>query len=258
MDLKPLLVVNVTGTKMSFSRLHQPYENKSEAVVVQVIYSTLFSSSFEDALAGDSSLTHKDVCVITPYNRHKDCLRMLICGIDEDALDSYEGHTFGDGGKPRGYSQSPSSHLSRSLSLNSPQSPQRKKSQAVFSQEQVDEDEIAAAENIDTVGKFQGSERRVVIISTCVDQKPLRSADPHFITVACSRAKHLLLVVGNFTNGLSTNSDWMFVRDQSIKEGSYIDHTVTLMEEDGYDINKNELERKLKELVEQPRKKAAR
>ena len=104
-DLKPLLVVNVTNTVMTFNRVHQSYENRSEAAVVKFIYEFLFSSDFDCALPG-KGLQRKDVCVLTPYNRHKDRLRMLICDVDEDALDSYAGQTFGT--KSKTFSSPPS------------------------------------------------------------------------------------------------------------------------------------------------------
>lgn len=180
-SLKPLLVVNVTGTSMTYSPLHQSYENISEAEVVKEIYDFLFDSAFDGALP--DSLERKDVCLLTPFNRHKDRLRSEICGVADEIADSYSGHTFGRGaGSPL------------------------KKSQALSgTQDAVDSDVEAQLENIDTVDKFQGSERKVVIISTCVDKKPLRAKDPHFINVACSRAQHLLIVVGNFTDGLASD-----------------------------------------------------
>jgi hypothetical protein len=80
---------------MEYSRMHHSYENVGEASVVKVIYDFLFSSDIEDALPlGDGGLTSNDVCILTPYNRHKDRLRMKVCNVDEDALDSYAGQTF--------------------------------------------------------------------------------------------------------------------------------------------------------------------
>ena len=225
--------------------------------MVNAIYDFLFSANFDDTLPG-SDLTHKDVCILTPYNRHKDRLRMLICDVDEDALDSYAGQTFGN---KNNMLSSPSGPSSPSFS----QSPQGKKSQAIYgSQEgELDQDVVETLENIDTVDKFQGSERKVVMISTCVDRRPLRSADPHFINVACSRAQHLLIVVGNFTEGLASNSDWMHVKETAINQGSYVEHRVTWAHQaepdsDQYDIQQERLEEKLNEIVQRPRKKAAR
>ena len=210
-DLKPLLVVNVTGTIMEYSRMHHSYENVGEASVVKVIYNFLFSSDIEDALPlGDEGLTSNDVCILTPYNRHKDRLRMKVCNVDEDALDSYAGQTFSSRNQTTPVKSGSDARSNRysSTPLRSPP----KKSQAIFgSQEEVDDETAARVENIDTVDKFQGSQRKVVMISTCVVGKPRRASDPHFINVACSRSQHLLIIVGNFTNGLAGNSDWQYV-----------------------------------------------
>ena len=256
-DLNPLLVVNITGTAMEYSRMHNSYENKAEADVVKVIYDLLFSSAFQDIIPG-GDLMSSDVCILTPYNRHKDRLRMNICNISEDYLDSYAEQTFslaqqtpvksGSDTRSNRYSSTP---------LASP-----KKSQALFgTQDEVDEDTAARAENIDTVDKFQGSERKVVLISTCVHDKPRRAADPHFINVACSRSQHLLIIVGNFTNGLAGNKDWDYIKNQAMECGSYIDHNVTMNDnghEISYDINKESIMNKLNELVGRRKKKGRR
>ena len=230
-SLKPLLVVNVTGTKMSYSPLHQSYENESEAAVVKEIYDFIFGSDFDGALP--ESLERKDVCLLTPFNRHKDRLRSEICHVSDENADSYSGHTFGRGA---------SSPL--------------KKSQAMLgTPDSVDSDVEAQLENIDTVDKFQGSERKVVIISTCVDKKPLRASDPHFIDVACSRAQHLLVVVGNFTDGLASDPNWQLVRRYAEESGSYIEHSVKVDSEGRCDIDSPLLRAKLVTLVERPSKR---
>ena len=76
------------------------------------------------------------------------------------------------------------------------------------------------------------------------------------------RCIHLLVVVGNFTNGLAGNSDWQYIRSQAVKNGSYIDHKVTKTREgnrhDGaveYNINEDSLIEKLRELVQNSKKK---
>jgi len=140
-------------------------------------------------------------------------------------------------------------------------------------QDDIDEDVAARIENIDTVDKFQGSERKAVIVSTCVDTNPLRASDPHFINVACSLAQHLLVVVGNFSEGLASNEDWAYIRNQAELHGSYLQHRVTKLTTMGttdregeggasssssFDIHKGELERKLDSLLDQPSNKRSK
>ena len=116
--------------------------------------------------------------------------------------------------------------------------------------------EMAAVENIDTVDKFQGSERQVVISSTCVDTKPLWAADPLFINVACSRSKHLLVVVGNFSHGLAVNKDWCYILQQSRLNSSSVDHRITETEgQDGEisrDLHEHDFNSKLHDLLARP------
>lgn len=240
--LRSLLVVNLTGSPKRFSPLHQSYENEGEAMIVKLVYEFLLSSEFDGALPKNAGkVEEKDICILTPYNRHKDRLRMLVCDIDEEQLDGYSGQTF-------------------SRVLSSPS-----KAQVLYgTQDEVGGEFAAMVENIDTVDKFQGSERKVVIISTCVDMKPLRAADPHFINVACSRAQHLLVVVGNFSHGLMASDDWRFVQSQAKTNGSYIEHAVKYTppapgadedEENILEVYEADLKAKLQELLEPPSKK---
>ena len=266
--LKPLLVVNVRGTSMEYNRMHHSYENKAEADVVKVVYDFLFGAKFEENKPlGEESLKAENVCILTPYNRHKDRLRMGICGIEEEALDSYAGQTFST--VPQTPVKSGSDTRSNRYSSTPLRSPIPKKSQALFGTQDVDHSTAARVANIDTVDKFQGSQRKVVMISTCVSDNPRRSADPHFINVACSRAQHLLIIVGNFTNALSANSDWQYIQSQAIERGSYFDHTVIMDQSNPsdnaeYNIQEESLVKRLEELVgieelvERPSKKGKR
>jgi len=253
--LKHLLVVNVTGTTMEYSSMHNSFENKAEADIVKVIYDFIFGTALGDALLKDRHLTSNDVCILTPYNRHKDRLRMNICNVSEDSLDTYAGQTFSKQTPVKSGGDTKSNRYSSTPSFSP------KKSQALFgTQDEIDVDTAAMVENIDTVDKFQGSERKVVIISTCVHDKPRRAADPHFINVACSRSQHLLIIVGNFTSGLAGNSDWEYIKSQALVNGSYIDHEVTVKNIDAsdgvsYDINEDSIKEKLEELVGRPMKK---
>jgi hypothetical protein len=232
-SLKPVLVVNVTGSKERYSRLCHSYENESEAAVVKEIYDFIFSSDFNNGKVLPERVGKKDVCILTPFNSHKDRLRSMICGVDEEDANAYSGHIYGRG-------------------IFSPV----KKSQALFgTQDEVNQDVEAQVENIDTVDKFQGTERKVVIISTCVDKKPRRAADPHFINVACSRAQHLLVIVGNFSVGLASDPNWSFVRTCAQESGSYLEHEVQQNSQGGYDIDAHALRFKLQGLLERPKKK---
>jgi hypothetical protein len=229
--LTPLLVVNVIGADMNFSRLHQSYENQAEARVVRNIYEFLLSSDFDGVLP--DSVTKKDICILSPFNRHKDRLRIEICGVDEETANISIGNLFG-------------------RSVFSPQ----KKSQAIRdTQDEADPDDAIQAENIDTVDKFQGSERKVVIISTCGDNKPLRAEDPHFINVACSRAQHLLVVVGNFTSGLATDRNWSFIHSRAQKSGNCFEHNVRRYTNGEYNLDYDALHSKLLNLLERMPKK---
>lgn len=161
---------------------------------------------------------------------------MQICGINEKDLDSC-GQTF--------------------TSQNNSKTNSPSKSQALFgAREDLSAYEMAAVENIDTVDKFQGSERYVVIISTCVDTKPLRAADPHFINVASSRAKHLLVVVGNFSHGHAVDKDWCYILQHARLNGTSVDHHITETEsQDGEisrDLHEHDFNSKLHDLLARP------
>jgi len=181
--LKPLVVVDVTAASMQWNALHRSYENEGEAEVVRLIYKFILENSGFMDLPGGADIAEADVCVLTPFNRHKDRLRMEICGIEEEDLSQHE----------------------------------------VFRRGGIKEENLSQCENIDTVDKFQGSERRVVIVSTCVDKTPLRAGDPHFVNVACSRASALLVVVGNFEKALAPHDDnWAKVRELAKAQGNYL------------------------------------
>jgi hypothetical protein len=125
----------------------------------------------------------------------------MICGTDDKASDIYGGHMY-----VRARLCKPS-----------------EKSQAIYGiKAQIDFDSDARAQNIDTVDKFQGSECKILIISTCVDKIPLQAADPHFVNVDCSRAQHLLIVVGTFSEALHSD----FIQERAKDCRSYIEHKV--------------------------------
>ena len=55
-----------------------------------------------------------------------------------------------------------------------------------------------------------------------MDTKLLRATDPHFLNIACSRAKHMLIVVGNFV-ALRKCADWNTVHEHAQKCGVLLD-----------------------------------
>uniref|UniRef100_A0A914PNN7 Helicase ATP-binding domain-containing protein n=1 Tax=Panagrolaimus davidi TaxID=227884 RepID=A0A914PNN7_9BILA len=75
---------------------------------------------------------------------------------------------------------------------------------------------------VETVEKFQGSERRVIIISTVRTSGNLGfMADNLRFNTAITRAKHLLIVVGNI-NSLSTQKSWKRFIDYCRENGSMV------------------------------------
>jgi hypothetical protein len=207
-------------------------------MIVAMIWSRLLGADFHGTLPDIlGQLTTKDICILTPFNWHTDWLRMQICGINEKDLDSYSGQTF--------------------TSQNNSKTSSPSKLQALFGAwEDLSAYEMAAVENIDTVDKSQGSERQVVIIGNCVDSKPLQAADPHFINVACSQAKHLLVVVGNFSHGLAVNKDWCYILRQARLTGTAVDHQIIETEgQDGEilrDLHEHDFNSKLHDLLACP------
>lgn len=235
-SLKPLLVIDLTGTKMQLSKLHQSYENLMEAAVCKELYNFLFSTDFEGVLNIEESLMRKDVCVLSPFNRQKDRLRMEICNASEADVDAHMGLT---------YNRSSSSPVKKSQSLL-----------GKTADESVDSDLEVQLASIETVDKMQGSERKVVIVSTCVDTHPLRAADPCFINVACSRAQHLLVIVGNFKEALNQDPNWSKVRLTAVKDGTYLEHEVA--HDDNGVLNTAELLSQVGKMIEGKERKQKR
>lgn len=91
-DLLPLLFIDIKGSEMKYNSRYNSYENVAEASVVQIVYEFLYGSDFQQCLPL-TNLGKEDVCILTPYNRHKDVLQARICEIDEDVLEAYTART---------------------------------------------------------------------------------------------------------------------------------------------------------------------
>lgn len=119
-----------------------------------------------------------DMCVMTPFRAQTNCLRMRLLGVTQDQLPrDASSPTSGDEPSP-GATQSP------------------------------EEEAIASIETID---KFQGSERRVVILAPTAPNASgglHRAADPHLVNVAISRAKDALIIVGNVSELAARDGRW--------------------------------------------------
>ncbi|CAE7832845.1 MOV10 [Symbiodinium sp. CCMP2592] len=147
-----------------FNPFQRSLENTDEAAVTKMIYDHLLK-------APGSSYTTRDICVLSPYNRHKNRLRTVIAGIPEADWAKWE-------------------NLDTDVVMDSSM-----------------DSKTAAVRNIDTVDKFQGSEREIVIINTVTGvstrtsgQETIKRAnDPHFINVAMSRCKGMLVLIGKLT-----------------------------------------------------------
>jgi helicase MOV-10 len=76
---------------------------------------------------------------------------------------------------------------------------------------------------LETVERFQGSERRVIIISTVRTSGDLRFVTDNLrINTSITRAKHLLIIVGNEAC-LKTNSTWQKIINFCADSRSFID-----------------------------------
>ena len=111
----------------------------------------------------------RDALVISPFNPHKDLIRREITGLSEDDINSY-------------------------LDTKKNNLPPNDRTRTTL-------------ENIDTVDKFQGSERPLVILSPAVVKDLKRFDDPHLLCVALSRASDLLVIVGRLTDIASNAPD---------------------------------------------------
>uniref|UniRef100_A0A0G4FU31 Helicase ATP-binding domain-containing protein n=1 Tax=Chromera velia CCMP2878 TaxID=1169474 RepID=A0A0G4FU31_9ALVE len=231
---KPLVVLHFPHGRCDFSPLQRSFSNELEANLVKQVYDFVIAHLADHVGAEDlSGREEEETCVLTPYNRHKDLLRMKIADIPEENLEDYQ--TFSadtrrpsvsvslSASPPQGRGASSSLPLStppRGSSRASMSPPFSRTSASHVSAAGVDKATIV--QNIDTVDKFQGAERAAVVVSACVDKKPLRASDPHFINVACSRAKHMLFVVGNFT-ALNQCEDWKAVYTHAKSMGVFLE-----------------------------------
>ncbi|CAD7923933.1 unnamed protein product [Amoebophrya sp. A120] len=155
-----------------FNMAQRSLENFQEAEITSFIYKGLLQKPYFDDGSCQLPLTTKDICVLSPYNRHKNRLRTVLAGIPETEWAKWE-------------------NMDMDTLMDT----------------EIDE-KTAAVRNIDTVDKFQGSERQVVIINTVTGmqrarqdstQQTKRACDPHFINVAMSRCKSVLFLVGKLS-----------------------------------------------------------
>eukprot|EP00439_Symbiodinium_sp_Y106_P068727 s202_g11.t1 len=163
---KAIVAFDLSFGKSQINPLERSRENLDEATISKLIYEFL--------LQAPSVYTAHDICVLSPYNRHKNRLRAMLAGIPERDWAKWE-------------------HLDPDVVMDS----------------SMDE-QTAAVRNIDTVDKFQGSEREVVIINTvsgCLESNQ-RACDPHFINVAMSRCRSLLVLIGRLTELGKSGGSW--------------------------------------------------
>ena len=94
---------------------------------------------------------------------------------------------------------------------------------------------------VGTVEQFQGQERRVIIISTVRSSLEFEAHDiahnlgfvksPKRFNVAITRAKSLLIVIGN-PSTLMSNEYWKEVLQYSVANNSYIGPRLTMLDDD--------------------------
>lgn len=116
--------------------------------MAKVVYDFLMSSEFRDAVQlGPEDFKCKDVCILSPYNRHKDVLRMKVGGIEEDVLDSFIGQTYAS------VKNTPVKRGSDSRSNLYSVTPLGQGQAMYGTPNDVDDEQVSKVENIDTVDK---------------------------------------------------------------------------------------------------------
>jgi superfamily I DNA and/or RNA helicase len=164
-------------------------QNVSEAEATELIHKFVTSKCWKcesDSSENVVQIGGKDVCVLNPFNPHKDQLRMQIAGIEESELKDYE------------YMRDSRDEELRLMLGEHDQT-------------------TTIIRNIDTVDKFQGSEREVVIMNTVVDSAPARAGDPHFINVAISRSRSMLVLVGKIRAVAEKDWNWWKILEYAIR-----------------------------------------
>lgn len=154
-------------------------------------------------LVSKRPLTSDDICVLSPYNRQKKMLWTEIAGVREDEYQKFENSAYED----------------RKESDNKPKGGAYGAQQGQLS----DLEQMTRVRNIDTVDKFQGSEKEIVIINTVVHSKPARAGDPHFINVAVSRAKRMLVLVGHISSIAKRDKNWRLVYEAARNGGCVLE-----------------------------------
>ncbi|CAD7948317.1 unnamed protein product [Amoebophrya sp. A120] len=190
---KPLVVIDYQGGQMKWCSASRSFSNENEAEVVRVVVDFVTQNA-GGMLDPPQRLSSRDFCILTPFRAHNNLLKRKLAGQTAEQIADEEDDSFN--ADPDREFQSP------------------------FFQATAQASQIPKG-NIDTVDRFQGSEKAVVFVSACVDSNLSRAADPHFINVACSRAKHMLFLVGNFS-ALGKHPDWRCWLEEAQAEGVYI------------------------------------
>jgi len=170
--LPSIIALDLKFGEAEWNPFQRSSENKTEAEATRAVYDFFFQNYAKDEGA---KLTEADICILSPFNRHKNRLRTVIAGVDEADWSKYE--NLGVEDSAEGIDLEPS--------------------------------QLTKIRNIDTVDKFQGSEREVVMINTVVEKcNGDRAGDPHFINVAMSRCKGLLVLIGSLSKIAEGDEGW--------------------------------------------------
>ncbi|CAD6227488.1 GSCOCG00001175001-RA-CDS [Cotesia congregata] len=211
-SVAPLNFCNYKVLNHSYSQDSEGHSNPDEATLVAEIVKALIEKN--KSITSDKEIS---IGVITPYKRQCMLINDLLNPpqvkklLKKDAGDDNPDKENDDGGKEN-------TDTDEKVS-NAEDSNKEKKDE---SQGEKNDTSKRKKIEVNTVDSFQGSECDVIVMS-CVRSEGIGFVkDPHRLCVSVTRAKHSLIMCGNF-NTFRINETWENLLNDAQSRGVYVD-----------------------------------